>query len=404
MPTYLYKARDSFGKLVEGAMEAPAKEALVDRLHKMGYMTTQVTESASAARREPFLVRWRGVSQEDKLSFYVQLSNLISSGISLLTSLSILQHHLDNPRLKEAVEDVARNVEGGDSFSRALSRHPRLFPPIFVNLVEAGETSGKLDQVLTRYSEYTDTQAELTQKIKEALFYPALLLAAGLLVTLYVVTFVIPQFAEIFLKLGVRLPAPTLFLYAVGTTVQRFWHTLILAALALAVGVKIYSETTAGKLRIDRLKLKLPLVGSLLRLVAVSRFARTLSTLVESGVPILRSFEIVRKVAGNEHLARVIENIREAVERGEKISESMKVSAEFPPDVTQMVAVGEESGSVGEMLYKASVYYDRLIAYRVKKLTIALEPLLLVLMGGIVALIMLSMLAPIFDMVRHLRR
>ena len=274
MPTYLYKARDLSGKLVEGAMEAPAKDALVERLHKMGYMATQVTESALGISRESLWTRLKGVSQEDKLSFYVQLSNLIGSGISLLTSLSVLEQHLENPRLKEATQDIIRSVEGGESFSRALSHHPRLFPSLFVSMVEAGETGGKLDQVLERYAEYTDHQAELTQKIKGAVFYPAILLMTGLLVVFYIVTFVIPQFVDIFLKLGIRLPLPTLFLYAVGSGLQRFWHTLLLAGVALAVGLKLYAETEGGRLKLDRFKLELPLVGPLWRQAAVSRFRR----------------------------------------------------------------------------------------------------------------------------------
>jgi len=231
-----------------------------------------------------------------------------------------------------------------------------------------------------------------------------ILLLAGVGVTLFIVTFIIPQFAEIFMKTGIRLPLPTLLLYQIGTMLKRFWHSWILLIAVAWVGTSLYANTAAGRLRLDGLKLGLPLLGPLHRKGAISRLARTLGMLVGSGVPLLQSLDLVREVTGNEVLGRVIGNVRSAVEKGEKVSEPLRVSGEFPADVIQMIAVGEETGNLEEMLHKIADFYDRSVNYAVKKLTTLLEPLLLVILGSLIGFIMASMLLPIFDMIAILRR
>lgn len=403
MPAYTYKARDSSGKAVRGTMEAATKEELIDKLHKMGHMTTQVTEALPGIKIESFFDKIRPISAEDMIMFYVQLSNMINAGIPILTSLDTLQKQIEGKRLKETVGSVSRGVEGGDSLSQALARHSRVFPKLFVNMVKAGEVSGKLDTVSARYAEYFEHQTDLKQKIKGALLYPIILLFAGIAVTLFIVTFVIPQFAEIFLKTGVSLPLPTLILFKIGIGIKRFWYLGILSIIAIWLGTKYYVKTENGRLNFDRLKLKMPILGTLYRRAAISGFARTLGTLAASGVPVLESLDITKEVVGNEVLGRIIGNARSAVEKGEKISESLKISEEFPPDAVQMILVGEETGNLDGMLNKVSDFYDMSIGYTIKKLTTILEPLFLVIMGSMVGFIMASMLLPIFDMVKVLR-
>jgi len=403
MPTYIYKARDGTGKQVKGAMDASSKDELIAKLSKMGFMTTQAKEVLPGFKLESLFNRFKPVGTDDMIMFYVQFSNMINAGIPLLTTLDTLSKQTENTKLREAVGSVARNVEAGDSFSQALLKYPRIFPKLFANMIKAGEASGTLDKVSARYASYFEHQEELRQKISNALFYPAILLTAGVGVTLFMVTFVIPKFADIFMKAGITLPTPTLILFASGVAIKRFWYLGILFILLCYLGFKYYAKTERGRLSIDRLKLNIPILGSLYRKAAISGFAKTLGTLSGSGVPILESLDITRDVIGNEVLARVISNTRTAVEKGEKMSEVIKISGEFPPDIVQMISVGEESGNLDEMLDKIAEFYDMMIGYVIKKLTTALEPIFLVIMGALVGFIMISVLLPMFDMIKILK-
>lgn len=403
MPTYTYKARDTGGKRVTGTMEAVSKTELADKLHRMGYLTTQVAESLPGIRIDSIWEPFRGISTEDMIIFNVQLSNLINAGIPLLASLGTLSKQVENKRLRGIVGEISRSLEAGGSFSEALTPYPRVFSKLFISMVRAGEASGKLDTILTRLAVFAEQEADLKQKIRGALLYPTILLAAGIAVSLYIVTVLIPQFAEIFLRVGLQLPWPTLLLYRVGTALKQFWQALILGLLAFWVGFGYYAATRKGKLQVDQLKLKLPIMGSLFQKAAISRFARTFGMLIESGVPILTSLEMMRDVVGNEVLARIIDNVRVAVEKGEKITESLKVSEGFPADAVQMISVGEETGNLDLLLNKIADFYDRSLGYTIRKLTTVLEPLLLGMMGCLVGFIMASMLLPIFDMVKILR-
>lgn len=405
MPTYSYRARDSLGKLVKGTMESINKTALIDKLHKMGYMTTSVAESSSSSifNLSALLERLRPVNSNDMLMFYVQLSNMIGAGVTILVSLSTLAKQAENGRLKSAIGNVSRQVEAGSTIAQAFSSQPRLFPKLFINMIRAGEASGNLDAVLLRYADFYERQEEIREKIKGALFYPIILLCAGIAVSLFIVTFVIPQFADIYIKSGVKLPLPTRIVYTAGMAVKNYWYVMAGGGIAFAALVKFYSITPSGSMVCDRLKLTLPVAGPLYRKVAISRFTRTLSTLLGSGVPILEALNITKEITDNRVLENVITNVRKYVEKGEKMSEPMKVSEEFPPDVVQMVAVGEESGELAVMLGKIADFYDMTVNYAVKKLTTIIEPVFLVIMGIMVGCIMASMLLPIFDMAKTLQ-
>jgi type IV pilus assembly protein PilC len=399
MPIFIYKARDQLGKAVQGRMEAKSKEELVDKLHRMGYMTTKVVEIPKGFKID--FEKYRRIDPQDIIMFNLQLSNMINAGINILRSLDIIGKQIENRKFKEIVEDVKRNVEAGESFSQALSKYPKVFPPIFVSMVKAGEASGRLDVILKRYSDFFEYQLNLKQKIKGILLYPTILFFAGIAVTLFMVSFVVPKFAQIFLKIGMKLPLLTLILYKVGMIIKNFWLIIILSVIAIWIVLKYY-VSSRGKIYLDKFKLKLPLFGALYRKISISRFARTFSTLLKSGVPILESLEIVKEVVGNEILKRTLENVKRSLEKGEKISESLKVSKEFPLDVIQMISAGEETGNLDEMLNKISDFYDLSWNYTIKKLTSLIEPFLLLLMGGLVGFIMASLLLPIFDMIKIL--
>ncbi len=299
---------------------------------------------------------------------------------------------------------VSRSVEAGESFSQALEKHPRVFPNLLVSMVKAAEASGGLDKVLNRYAEFAEAQADLQRKIKEAIYYPIILIVASTCVIVFIATVLIPKFVEIFTRAGISLPLPTIILYGMGTAIRQFWYLIILSGVLIVFGIRRYIRTKTGKFRFDRISLKLPILGPIVRKICISRFARTLSTLLGSGVPILESLDIVSDVVNNQVLVRVITQMRQSVEKGERLSESLKVSEEFPPDAVQMISVGEESGNLERMLNKISDFYDRATGYSIKKLVASLEPILLVVMGAVVTFTMASMLLPMFNMVKLLRR
>ncbi|MFH1046121.1 MAG: type II secretion system F family protein [Candidatus Omnitrophota bacterium] len=403
MTTFLYRARDNAGKLVRGVIEALAKPEVADKLRRMGYSPVDISESSGSFRLEDLSKIFQRISTEEMIMFNLQLSNMLDSGLSIMSSLDTLKKQIENRRLKEIIASVGRNVEGGMNFSQSLALHPRVFPRLLVNMVAAGEASGNLDKVLARYAAFAEAQADLEQKIRGALFYPMILMIAATLVIVFIVTFVIPQFVEIFGRSGIALPLPTIILYKAGNFIKQFWYGLGIGLFALGLLVKKYASTKDGKLFFDRLSLKLPVIGLLVRRTCISRFARTLATLVGSGVPILQSLDIVREVVNNEILGQAVYQMRLAAEKGERLAAALKVSAEFPLDIVQMIAVGEETGALEDMLNKVSDFYDRAIGYSIKKLTTLLEPAFLLVMGSIVAFIMASMLLPMFDMITLLR-
>lgn len=404
MPTYSYKARDTSGKAVSGTMEGASKTELIDKLHKMGYMPTSITETAAGiVKMGSIFDRLKWISSDDMLLFYIQLSNMISANINILMSLSTLSKQIENKTLREAIGNVSRQVEAGSNLSHAFSTEPRIFNRLFINMIKAGEASGKLDVVLMRYADFFEKQEDLKQKIKGALFYPIILMCAGLSVVLLIVTFVTPKFAEIYMKAGISLPVPTQIVYQAGLAIKRYWFLFIGAGVAVFLAAKRYFRTDRGRFLLDKHKLKLPAIGPVYRKVAVARFSRTLATLLGSGVPILESLDIVRDVVGNEVLALVVEDVSRGVEKGERMSDTLRVSEEFPSDVVQMVAVGEETGALDTMLNRIADFYDMTVSYAVKKMTTVIEPLFLVITGIMVGCIMASMLLPIFDMIKALR-
>lgn len=403
MHTYNYKARDSAGKSVRGTMEAVSRSELTDKLHNLGYVVTQIADFTPGIKLSVFDNLLYRISVEDMVLFNVQLANLINAGIPLLASLSTLSQQIENKKLRETLKAVSRAVEGGASFSEALSYYPHVFHHIFVSMVKVGEVSGKLDIILLRYAAYCEQQVELTQKIKGAVFYPSILFVAGIGVTLFIVTTILPQFVTIFMRAGVPLPLPTIILYTAGMAIKRFWHSFLLISFFLGLAFQYFATTPFGRLHCDRFKLALPVLGTLFRKAAISRFGRTLGMLVASGAPILQSLEVVRDVVENEVLARAVDQTRSSVEKGERISETLQISREFPADTIQMISVGEETGRLDEMLTKIALFYDRGVDYTVKKLTTLIEPLLLAIMGCLIGLIMASMLLPMFDMIKIIK-
>jgi type IV pilus assembly protein PilC len=379
-----YQARNNTGKLVRGVIEALSQEEVAEKLRRMGYAPVTITEVFAGLKLEQLEWNFRRIKTKDIVMFNIQLANMLNAGLSIISSLDTLQKQSENKRLSEVIGRVSRSVEAGESFSQALAKHPRVFPNLFVSMVKAAEAGGR--------------------KIKEALYYPIILIVAATGVIVFIATVLIPKFVEIFNRAGISLPLPTIILYGIGTAIRQFWYLIILSGVLIVIGLRKYIRTKTGKFRFDKVSLKLPILGPVVRKICISRFARTLSTLVGSGVPILESLDIVSDVVNNQVLGRVIRQMRQSVEKGERLAESLKVSEEFPPDTVQMISVGEESGNLERMLNKISDFYDRSTGYSIKKMVASLEPILLLVMGAIVAFTMASMLLPMFNMVKVLRK
>jgi type IV pilus assembly protein PilC len=271
-------------------------------------------------------------------------------------------------------------------------------------MVRAGETSGKLNVVLNRLALYVEQQEDLRQQVKNALFYPSILVVAGIAVVVLIVTFVMPKFVEVFNKAGVPLPLPTQIFYTFGLALTRYWYLFIFVVWLAFMGFKMYARTQKGAYRLDHLKLNLPVTGPLVRKLIISRFSRTLATLVESGVPILHSLDIVHDVVANQIISNIVKNVRNSVEEGERIAKELKKSGEFPQDMVQMISVGEETGRLGYMLNKIAGFYDNAVGYSLKKLIALIEPVFIIVLGILVGFIMASMLLPMFDMIKTINR
>lgn len=403
MSTYTYKARNETGKPMNGMMEASSRDELAEKLRKMGYMPTQIKAASAGIKIEDWRDRFFRIKTEDLIMFNIQLSNMIDSGFSILNSLRVIAGQVENKKLRNIITEVSCSVEAGSSFSEALARHPRVFSSLFINSVRAGETSGKLNTVLSRLAVYVEQEEELRQQVQGALFYPMILLVAGLVVILLIVTFVIPQFVGIFKEAGVPLPLPTLVVYQVGIGLKKMWYLILLGVALVLTAIQRYFGTGRGRRQRDRLIINLPVVGAVVRKVIVSRFSRTLATLVDSGVPLLQSLDIVRDVVGNQIIASVVNSVRESVEKGERIAQPLRESGEFPQDAVQMIAVGEETGRLGHMLNRVADFYDTTVKFSVRKLTTLIEPVLLIVLGVTVGFIMASMLLPMFDMIKTVR-
>ncbi len=404
MFAFNYRARDNTGKLIRGALEAISQEEVAEKLQRMGYTPVTITKVFTGLKLEQLGWNFRRIKTQDIVMFDVQLANMLNAGLSIISSLDTLQKQSENKRLSEVIGRVSRSVEAGESFSQALAKHTRVFPNLLVSMVKAAEAGGGLDKVLNRYAEFAETQADLQRKIREALYYPVILIVAATGVIVFIATVLIPKFVETFNRAGINLPLPTIILYGVGTAIRQFWYVIILVGVAVVLGLKRYVRTKAGRFRFDKVSLQLPVIGPIVRKSCISRFAHTLGTLLGSGVPILESLDIVSDVVNNQVLGRVIRQMRQSVEKGDKLAESLKVSEEFPPDTVQMISVGEESGNLERMLNKISDFYDRSTGYSIRKLVTSLEPMLLVVMGAVVAFTMASMLLPMFNMVKILRR
>ena len=401
MPVFAYKALDQSGKSVEGLKEADSPRTLRTVLRRNGLFLTDVTgeKQSKAASPEVNVRRWVGgrVKADDVAVATRQLAVLVNAGIPLVEALTALVEQVEHERLKRVLSAVKQRVNEGSSLAEALAQHPKAFTSLYVNMIRAGESSGALDVVLFRLADFTETQARLKAKVLGTLTYPAAMMIIGAVIMGILFTVVIPKITKVFEDTKVVLPWTTRFLIGFSTFVHDWWWALALLVAAAVYGFLRWLKTPTGRARWDIWVLDAPIFGPLIRQVAVARFSRTLATLLKSGVPLLTAMDIVRNIVGNTRLAAVIEEARESIKEGESIAAPLKRSGEFPPLVYHMVAIGEKSGELEEMLGNVANAYDSQVETKIAALTSLLEPVMIVVMGVAVAFIVFSILMPILQ-------
>ena len=403
MPLYTYKARDEAGKLISGQLDAENKDLVATKLQKLKYLIVSISEKTESFDIDKFLRRFTRVKLNDIVMFNVQLSNMISSGISLPSALATLSEQIENERLKAAVVEIYNDIKSGMTFSDGLKKHPDIFSSLFINMIQAGEVAGNLDEILNRLAIFAEHEAELKQKITTAMFYPVILMVVGVLVVVLIIVTILPAFAKIFIDSNVPLPLPTMVLYNTNLFIRTYWKHTIAGFIGVLFLFNWFKKTPRGKFIIDRISLSMPVWGNLVRQSIIARLTRTLSSLISSGVPMLQALQVTELTIDNAILSRVLKNVYSSVSKGETISAPLKESGEFPPMPVHMIAVGEETGALDTMLNKVADFYDLSTDYSVKRLTALIEPIALVIIGGLVGFIFASILLPIFSMIKTLK-
>ena len=399
MPRFRYEALTSTGNVVSNSQEANSKAELVSNLKTKGYWATSIIEENASEieekRLQISLFRGRIKAAEVEL-FTFQLATLINAHVTLPRALGIALEQISNPGLRRVVEQVKVDVEQGAIFNATLAQHPKVFSNLYVNMVKAGEAGGVLGVVLERLSEFAERARLLKNEVISSLFYPAILFASSIIALAVLTIFVIPKLTVMYADMGVDLPRLTQFLIAATNFVSVYGWILLVGCVAIALGIRQFVRTESGRLTFDRLKLKLPLVGSVFSNVALVRFTRTMATLLENGVVLLSALRVVKDSIGNQAYSNAVTESEKGIERGSSLSRELQESNVFPSLVTHMITVGEESGNLEQMLAKLSTYYGVEIKKDLERLTSSIGPLVILVMGVVIGFIAVAMILPIY--------
>lgn len=414
MPVFVYKGLDARGKEVKGMLDAESPKTLRATLKKDGIRIVEHREenapkssrstAAALASTEVDLKKYfERITVAEVALVTRQIATLLKSGITLIDALSAIVDQVEKEKMKRVFGAIKAAVNEGSSLAGAMSQHPTVFDTLYVSMIRAGEASGALDKVLIRLADFTEAQARLKSKVMSAMMYPAIMMGVGSLIMAILFVVVIPRITKIFTQIKAELPLQTRFLIFVADVIKDYWWLLIIVAIAIVYFFRRWLRSTKGRRRFDTSLLKAPIIGNIARLVAVARFSRTLATLLRAGVPVLNALDIVKDVLNNVRLAEVVTEAREAIREGESIADPLKRSKEFPPIVVHMVATGEKSGQLEEMLENVADNYDFQVDQRVERLTTLIEPIMIVGMGGGVAFVVWAILMPILSLSQHVR-
>lgn len=403
MPQYQYEVKKGPGPATTGVLEAESQRAALARLRDMGYFPISIREFTGDAKQDAIKRAILRIGLKDRNIFFRQLANLIESGMPLTRALTTIAQQNTNPKLIAVVEQIRDDIQKGSTFAEALERHPRVFPAMHVSLIHAGETGGMLEEVVWRIVAFGERDEELRGTAVSAMIYPAFLMVMGTAAIFILVSFVFPKFVGLFEDFEVELPLITQAVLTFCTFMSRFWWAVLLAAALLIAGIVSYWRSVPGRLQIDKLLLRLPAVRLLVQKYVMAQFARTLGTLIDNGVPILRSIRITSDTLSNKAIAGELSVIEERVSEGDSISSGLKDTRYFPPMVVNMFAVGEESGRLGAVTKRMADAYDIEVERAVKALTALFEPIMIVVMGGVIGTLVIAMLLPIVTLSSHVK-
>ncbi len=399
MPTFVWKGRTPEGRAVEGEMTADSQQEVISALRKRNIIPISVNikeKKKLPSLEDLFPAR---VNVDEMAMFTKQFATMLEAGLPLMDALNTLYIQTKNRTLKKTIGKIAEDLEGGYTLADAMRKHKKVFSDLYVNMVEAGEKGGALGEILIRLAEYLEKTADLQRKIRGAMIYPIIVVLVALVATAALLIFVIPTFAGLYESFGAELPLLTKIVIGLSNFVKKYILVIIGVLVAIVVGIRIWYGTDPGREVIDRILLKVPIIGNLIHKQALSRFSRTLSTLLRSGVPLIDSMDITAKTTGNKVVQHAIERARNSIREGSTISSPLQKAGIFPPLVVQMVHIGEQSGNLDEMLLKVSEFYDKEVDAAVEALTSALEPLIMVFLGGIVGTMVIAMYLPIFKLI-----
>jgi type IV pilus assembly protein PilC len=396
MSVFVWEGKLANGSIRKGELEAADKAAAAMLLKRQRIVPTKLkTKPKNIALFD------KRIKTKELVVFTRQFSTMISAGLPLVQCLEILSSQQPNPTLKKVLAQIKQDVEGGSTFADALSKHPKVFDSLFVNLVSAGEIGGVLDTVLIRLAVYMEKNEHLKNKIKSAMTYPIIVLCVAFGVVAVLMIFVIPTFQDLFIQFGSALPGPTQFVVDLSRVFRSYWYVMIGLIFLFIIGFRQLRKNKTGRFYTDKLALRLPVFGPLLKKVAVAKFTRTLGTMISSGVPIMDGLDITSKTAGNVIVENAIRAVRSAISEGKSMSEPLEQTGIFPGMVVQMISVGEATGAMDQMLAKIADFYDDEVDVAVEALTSALEPMLMVFLGGIIGFVVVAMYLPIFKMAQN---
>ena len=401
MPQFKYEVKKSPGAVTSGVLEAESQRAAIARLRDMGYFPISIEEYQGEEKKDTLRHALVRIRLRDRNLFFRQLANLIESGMPITRALGTLVEQTENPKLVAVIAGIREDVQKGSTFAEALERHPKIFPPMFCNMIRAGETGGMLEEVMWRIVAFGEQEEELRGKAFSAMIYPAFLLLVGSSAIFILISFVFPKFVTIFKDFNATLPWPTLVVMALCDFMGDFWWAVLLALAGVIVAVVSYVRTPAGRLNLDKFLLRVPAVSAVVQRYEMAKFARTLGTLLDNGVPVLTAIKITVDTLSNKAIAAEVETIHGRVIEGESISDSLRQTKHFPPMVINMFAVGEESGRLGAVAKRIADAYDQEVDRAVKAMAALFEPILIVIMGVIIGFLVIAMLLPMLTLSSH---
>lgn len=397
MPQFQYTAIKKDGKKIQGKYNSDTKEEVILMLKENDYYPVNVVLSTGS--KDIKISSFTKVKSKDIAIFSRQFYTMLNAGVNILYSLDILRYQTKNSKLKKAITEIYEDVQKGMIFSDALDKHGHIFPKLFLNMARAGESSGNLDVIMEKMAQHYEKENKINNKIRSAMIYPIILSLVAFLVVIFLITIVMPTFVSMFESSGVALPLPTKILLEISDFIKKYWYFLFFAIIVFIYIVRKYSRSNRGMYKIDKFKLKVPILKNTLKMIITSRFTRTLSLLQSSGISLIESLELTSKILGNKAASDFINYSKEEVKRGNSLGDTIDGTSLFPPMLSAMVKIGEESGSLDEILNKTADFYDDEVESSIEKFTTMLEPIMIIFMAIIIGSIVMAMVLPMFDMI-----